>query len=146
MKCWWKLTKPRKTWFRPVLHFFNFLVFLLNTLKIDILEGPVTQIPLFSIRNCYREWVILNLLTLSSLFIIEFFDDLVRLALGLAVSNTTIYQPISHHHLKPHCFQPYPPIMTSSLIIWLGALWAKECMVEIGGSFLSLGWKIDWNQ
>ena len=69
--------KHRKTWFRPVLCFFNSLVFILNSLEFDILEDPVTQIPLFLTRNCYGGVSYLELSTSSSSFVIEFSDDLV---------------------------------------------------------------------
>ena len=68
----------------------------------------------------------------------KLFDDLVGHALGLGVRGAAINQPIAHHHLEPHCLQPYLLTMTSSLMIWLGALWAKRCVVEIGRSYLSL--------
>ena len=69
----------------------------------------------------------------------ELSDDLVKHALSLGVRGATINQLIAHHHLQPQHPQPYPLTMTSSLIIWLGALWAKGCVVEIGKSYLSLG-------
>ena len=68
----------------------------------------------------------------------ELSDDLVGHALGLGVRGAAINQPIAHHHLQPHRLQPCPLTMTSSLMIWLGALWAKGCVVEIGRPYLSL--------
>ena len=75
----------------------------------------------------------------------ELFDDLVGYALGLGVRDAAINQRIAHHHLQLYRPQPGPMTMRSFLMIWLGAYWAKGCVVEIGGSYLSLGWKIDRN-
>ena len=69
----------------------------------------------------------------------ELFDDLVGHALGIGVRGAAIYQPIAHHHLQTPRPQPGSLTMTSFLMIWLGALWAKGCVVEIGGFYLSLG-------
>ena len=69
----------------------------------------------------------------------KLFDDLVGHALGLRVRGAGINQLIAYHHLQPHRPQPCPLTMTSSLMIWLGALWAKGCVIEIGGPYLSLG-------
>ena len=52
----------------------------------------------------------------------ELSDDLFGHALGLGVRGAAINQPIAHNHLQPHCLQPCPLIMMSSLMIWLGAL------------------------
>ena len=65
-------------------------------------------------------------------------DNLVGHALSLGVRGVAINQPIAHHHLQPYRPQPCPLTMTSSLIILLGTLWAKGCVVENGGSYLSL--------
>ena len=73
-------------------------------------------------------------------------DDLIGHALGLGVRDVAINQPIAHQHLQPYCPQLYPLTITSFLTILLRAFWAKECVVEIGGSYLSLRWKIDHNQ
>ena len=64
---------------------------LLKTLKINTLESPVVQIPLFSTRNYYERWVILTFLTVSSSFIINFFDNLIGFALGLKVVMQLFY-------------------------------------------------------
>ena len=64
-------------------------------------------------------------------------DDLVGHALGLKVRDAAINQPIAHHHLQPHHPQLCPLTMTSFLMIWLGALWAKRCVIKIGGPYLS---------
>ena len=167
IKRWYKLAKLRRTWFRPVHHYFNSLV-LFFSLKNDTSKGPVAQIPLYLTCNCYGGWAILSLPTLSSSFGIEFSsnlielalglrvvvrlsylvnflnnqaspltislfsamsadngqlsDDLVGHALGLGVRGAAINQRIAHHHLQPHRLQPCLLTMTSSLMIWLGAL------------------------
>ena len=69
----------------------------------------------------------------------KFSDDLVGHVLGLLVRGAAIYQPIAYPHLQSHCFQPSPLTMTSSLMIWLSALWAKGCVVEIGKFYFNLG-------
>ena len=52
----------------------------------------------------------------------ELLDDLVGHVLGLRVHGAAIYQSIAHHYLQPHPCQPCFLTMTSSLMIWLGAL------------------------
>ena len=68
----------------------------------------------------------------------KFSDNLIEHALGLEVHGTAINQSIAHHHLQIHDFQSYLLTITSFLMIWLGVLLAKGCVVEIGRSYLSL--------
>ena len=184
--------KLRRSWFRLVLQYLNSLVFFFFFSRKWQLGGPRAQILLFSTRKYYGGRFIFSLPTSSSLFVIEFSNDLMRLALGLGVvvwlfylvnllnnqapppttqlflslsanngklsddlvghtqglglRGVAINQPIAHHYLQPHCSQPCPLRMTCSLMMCLGAFWAKGCVVEIGGSYLSFEWKIGQNE
>ena len=98
-------------------------------LKIDTLEGPVAQILLFSTRNCYDGWAILSF-PISSflLFVIEFFDDLIGLALDLGVVVRLFYWVnLSNNQALPPTISLFSAMSANNgklLMFWLGTFWA----------------------